>query len=357
MAPTTPTVGRPRGVDLAVALGLAALGSLTLPVVDRSSATDVAVDPFAVALVLVAAAALVVRRSHPVPVLAVSGAATATYLAIGYPYGFIMFCLAVAVYSIARHRPFRRALAGSATVLAASLVHLFTNDLALDGFAGVLPASAWVAIPFTIGAARRQVADARDRERAEADRRLVDAERLRVAHEVHDVVGHGLAAIQMQADIALHVRHSRPDQADTALAEISRARHRSSCPSIRVYVARLCKRIGDGIVGRVEAASSALAAQVGLQSGWVRLAANALGAEQCGAPRFRGPGPRATGSRAQRDRPAPGRGAADAEARRGRPRRRLRVRRRAGRGRRPALVHLGDDPVQLINRQTGDDLA
>ena len=82
---------------------------------------------------------------------------------------------------------------------------------------------AWVAIPFTLGAARRLVVEAGARERAEADRRLVDAERLRLATEVHDVVGHGLAAIQMQADIALHVRDRRPEQADLALEAISRA--------------------------------------------------------------------------------------------------------------------------------------
>jgi signal transduction histidine kinase len=51
----------------------------------------------------------------------------------------------------------------------------------------------------------------------------VDAERLRLAQDVHDVVGHGLAAIQMQADIALHLRQSKPAQAQVALEAISRA--------------------------------------------------------------------------------------------------------------------------------------
>jgi signal transduction histidine kinase len=47
-------------------------------------------------------------------------------------------------------------------------------------------------------------------------------ERLRVAQEVHDVVGHGLAAIKMQADIALHLLPKKPDQAESALTAISR---------------------------------------------------------------------------------------------------------------------------------------
>jgi signal transduction histidine kinase len=220
--PSGPVRNR-RRLDAALVGGLAALGLLALPFQARWSPEAVPIDLTGLALVLVAAAALILRRTHPVPALMVAAAATAAYLAIGYPYGPIWFSFAVAVYSIARHRPLRRSLGWALLALAATLVHLFTNDLALDGFAGVLPASAWMAVPFTIGASRRLVAEARTRERAEADRRLVDAERLRLAQEVHDVVGHGLAAIQMQADIALHIRHSHPDQAAVALAAISSA--------------------------------------------------------------------------------------------------------------------------------------
>ena len=226
--PTHPgaSPGKPAGrwrTDVALAGGLAVLGLVTLPFLSAWTPEAVPANLTAALLVLTAAGVLVVRRSHPVPVLAVTAAATATYLAIGYPYGPIWFSFAVAVYSIARHRPLSRAVGWSLAALLASLVHLFTNDLALDGFAGVIPASAWVAIPFTIGASLRLVAEARVRERAEADRRLVEGERLRLAQEVHDVIGHGLAAIQMQADIALHVRHTRPRQADEALAAISAA--------------------------------------------------------------------------------------------------------------------------------------
>ena len=147
---------------------------------------------------------------------------TSGYLLLGFPYGSIMFCLAVAVYSVARRRP----------PVQASLwrwlprrpvgapVHQRRRPARR---AGLLPGSAWVAIPFTIGVARRLVAEAGTRERAESERRLVDAERLRLAQEVHDVVGHGLAAIQMQADIALHLRRPTPEQAHVALEAISRA--------------------------------------------------------------------------------------------------------------------------------------
>ncbi len=214
---------RPTRADLVLAGVLTLLGLVTLSSIDELSGVDARVDELAVLLVVVAGVATAVRRVRPVPVLAVVAATTAAYLAIGYPYGPIMFCLALAVYAVGRQVPLVPAAAWSAGALAVVLVHLLTNDAALDGLAGLAPATAWVAIPLTIGAARRLVVAAGTRERAAADRRLVDAERLRLAQEVHDVVGHGLAAIQMQADIALHLSDRRPDQAVVALQAISRA--------------------------------------------------------------------------------------------------------------------------------------
>nr|PZN00361.1 MAG: hypothetical protein DIU77_03830 [Thermocrispum agreste] len=64
--------------------------------------------------------------------------------------------------------------------------------------------------------------EARDREQAQAVRERVAGERLRIAQEVHDVVGHGLAAIKMQADVALHLLDRDPDQAQRSLQAISR---------------------------------------------------------------------------------------------------------------------------------------
>jgi signal transduction histidine kinase len=54
-------------------------------------------------------------------------------------------------------------------------------------------------------------------------RRRAYEERLRIAQEVHDVVGHGLAVINLQAAVALHVVGRRPEQAEVALAAIKRS--------------------------------------------------------------------------------------------------------------------------------------
>jgi signal transduction histidine kinase len=219
------TSGNRRAVlaEVGLALGLLVAGLVTLPFVAAIRADDVRPDLLAVTLIAVAAAATVARRRWPVPTLVVATTATSAYLVIGYPYGPVLATVAVSVYSVARRLPLVPAAVLGAGALAVLSVHLFTNPVALDGAAGLIPAAAWVAIPFTVGVARRTVMEAVARERAESERRLVDAERLRLAQEVHDVVGHGLAAIRMQADIALHLRATRPGQAHVALEAISRA--------------------------------------------------------------------------------------------------------------------------------------
>ncbi len=204
------------GVLVLLALGCA-------PFVDGVNRVDRELDVLGVALIVAVAATPVLCRRWPVATLALVAAGTAGYLALAFPYGPVMFALALAVYAVARRgRLLPGALAALGTFALLS-AHLLTNPAALSGAGGLLPSLAWVAIPFTIGLARRLVAEAAGRERAESDRRLLDAERLRLAQEVHDVVGHGLAAIQMQADIALHLRRTRPEQAGEALEAISRA--------------------------------------------------------------------------------------------------------------------------------------
>lgn len=208
-------------VGLSVALLLACL--VTLPFIGGVRDGDVAPDRLAVALIVAATGAVAFRRRRPLAAMLVAAGSTSAYLVLSYPYGPVMATVAVGVYSAASRLPLRTAGPAGGAVLLIMAAHIVTNDAALDGFAALVPVAAWVAIPFTIGVARRMVQEAVARERAETDRRLVDAERLRLAQEVHDVVGHGLAAIQMQADIALHMRQTNPGQAHVALEAISRA--------------------------------------------------------------------------------------------------------------------------------------
>nr|WP_020578478.1 histidine kinase [Actinopolymorpha alba] len=173
-------------------------------------------------LVAAAALALAVRRRWPLMTLALTATFASAYLIVGYVYGPILVVLLVAVYTVARWRPLTTALPAALIVLAGLLSHLFTNSAALPGLLGIVPGSAWVVVPFAVGTTVRLAKDSAARARAEVVRQGIAGERLRMAQEVHDIVGHGLAAIKMQADVALHLLPKRPEQAEAALNAISR---------------------------------------------------------------------------------------------------------------------------------------
>jgi signal transduction histidine kinase len=102
----------------------------------------------------------------------------------------------------------------AAPAAAGALLVLMACGLAASdfGLASLGPVTTWVAAPTAIGVTVRVAREQAAQSRRDDARRQADAERLRVAQEVHDVVGHGLAAITMQADIALHLlAKERPD--------------------------------------------------------------------------------------------------------------------------------------------------
>ncbi|WP_129666265.1 sensor histidine kinase [Phytoactinopolyspora endophytica] len=209
--------------DVALALALVTVG---IAVTSTSDGWDVdfdrPIDGAGYALIVAAGVPLIVRRRWPEFVLVAVAGALSSYLIVGYPYGPVFFPFFMAVYTLARHRPPARAALVTAAVVPLLLIHLFTNSAAIPGFGGVIPASAWVIVPFALGVTVRLTREAAARERADTLRQHLDDERLRVAQEVHDVVGHGLAAIKMQSDVALHLLSKKPEHAETALRTISR---------------------------------------------------------------------------------------------------------------------------------------
>ena len=61
------------------------------------------------------------------------------------------------------------------------------------------------------------------RARAEQQRRQASEERLRIARELHDVLGHHLSLINVQAGVGLHLMDDRPEQARASLLAIKQA--------------------------------------------------------------------------------------------------------------------------------------
>ncbi|MFI5927469.1 sensor histidine kinase [Micromonospora sp. NPDC051543] len=232
--------GRHAVSDAVLALVLLVFGQLATGLAGDNQPGSMPVDALCRTLIVLAALALLLRRRAPVATLVVVTLATSTYLVLGYPYGPILLAFLLAVYTVAVGMPVRPAALASGGAFVVLLAHVFTSRGPAPGWTGVLPASAWVVVPFAVGvvvrvsreaAARTRAEEAR--ERAEQGRRQADEERLRIAQEVHDVVGHGLAAISMQADIALHLLPKRPEQAEIALTAISRT-SREALDELRV---------------------------------------------------------------------------------------------------------------------------
>jgi len=212
---------RPLLADSAPAAVLTIAGIGGTAFAGSSAHAQTPTDVLGFILFVVPSLALALRRRHPSAVLAAVAACTSAYLVLGYAYGPILITFMIAVYSASRHTPWERALPLASGALLVTLLHLIVPGTAL-GLLGVVPVAAWVIVPFSLGFTLRSRHETAARARAEAIRQSADAERFRVAQEVHDIVGHGLAAIRMQADIALHVLAKKPDQAQVALEAISR---------------------------------------------------------------------------------------------------------------------------------------
>jgi signal transduction histidine kinase len=184
-------------------------------------------DPLAYALMAVAAAVLLGRRRWPLGVLAVTVGASVVYLALEYPYGPILVAMSVAMYSVAVSLPVGPSLVACGMTLLAVVTPdllLVVDSPRLTEAALLLAVLSGLLLPaWAIGTVVRLGQEAERRARQDETERRADQERLRIAQEVHDVVGHGLAVINLQAGVALHVVGRRPEQAEVALAAIKRS--------------------------------------------------------------------------------------------------------------------------------------
>jgi len=173
--------------------------------------------------------------------LAVSAVAFATYMGIGYSFGPVIVALALVTIVAAASTPLSRAVAVFVPIGAVVITGLavrFARDPGESGWVALLAGIAWVGAPWAVGAFIRQRTEGRTRSRREEAARAIDEERLRIAAEVHDVAGHGLAVIAMQAGVALHVLERKPEQARIALEEI-RAASTEALDGLRATLAQL----------------------------------------------------------------------------------------------------------------------
>ncbi|MCK9902568.1 hypothetical protein CC117_25965 [Parafrankia colletiae] len=219
---------RPYFVDCLVVVATFGVG-ICATLADPSADADALAAP-SVVLGMLAALALIARRRWPLPVLA----AAIALLAVGWGAGLANpvhpLAMGVAVYTIALRR--RGAIVWCCAVLAclASTLASLANS---PSFGDIAPVWTWLGLAtltgYSVRGRRDYIAAVEDRAlraeqgREQEARRQVAEERLRIARELHDVVGHHVALIKVQSAVAAHILRADPDRAEESLGHVREA--------------------------------------------------------------------------------------------------------------------------------------
>jgi signal transduction histidine kinase len=231
-----------RIVDVLIAVGLLAVGWLT-------SGEATTSDPFyrytprdsLFALLLgLATLPYAWRRRWPSAAFLTSMASTTVLWLLGYNAGALPLLLMFGGYFVAVARPPREVVLCSAAAVGCFGLLWWGGGApygAFEAFVSVLA----VGITLGLGRAGRlrvDLANARAEAAEEAARRRSSEERLRIARELHDIIGHSLGTIAVQAGVGRHLMETEPEKAADALDNIAKI-SRSSLDEVRSVVAVL----------------------------------------------------------------------------------------------------------------------
>ncbi len=206
---------RPNDVGMAVGLAAFAVGALALGVDTRG-----ALPAQAYLAAGAAGLATMAWRNSAIAILVLVAAARLFVTWETSDDVALLPTLAVALYVVARHgERWPRVVIASIVGLVVATVPAPLGD---DGFLGeLLGGMAQNLLPVAVADAMRTRADrVRDLIDAEAEAR-VQAERLRIARDLHDVVAHGLSTIAIQSGVAARLIDRDPAQAKGALEAIN----------------------------------------------------------------------------------------------------------------------------------------
>jgi signal transduction histidine kinase len=216
-----------RGPDLDVVLAFAAFAALLIDPVVSHQVKEL--TPVAAGLALVTALPLAVRRRYPLGVLAVVVPLLLVCLPVFHPDHAAAGIVMLLVFTVGLNGHRVRSL-----VVGALMAPLVTAGVLITSTAGDEPPKTVAYVALVLGAlaagdavrARQElaavVAEEAERERAALVQHRFDEQRLRFAHELHDIVGHALVAINVRASAAAHLaRRQEAGSPVTALDEIA----------------------------------------------------------------------------------------------------------------------------------------
>jgi signal transduction histidine kinase len=218
-----------RGPDFDVVLAFIAFAALLIDPLVSHQVKEL--TPLAGGLAVVTAVPLVLRRRYPLGVLITVVPLLLACLAVFHPHLAAAGIVMVVVFTVGLHGHRARALVvGSlmAPVVAAGVLitsHRLGSDSVTEGVAYLALVLGALAAGDAVRARQelvRVLAQEEERERAALAQHRFDEQRLRYAHELHDVVGHALVAINVRASAAAHLaRRKQPVSPVTALDEIA----------------------------------------------------------------------------------------------------------------------------------------
>jgi len=184
-------------------------------------------------LLAVPSIALIWRNSRPVEVLGLAVLGAVAWAALGQIDGAALVPVIVGVYWVAMTRA--RVIAIAAGLAGAVAIFVTEGVRGPFGWFGGPNATMWPellaagAVGAYVAARRQWLAAEADRAaraeqaREEETRRRVDAERMRIARELHDVVAHSMAMINVQATAAGMQLAADPASAAAAIQAIRQA--------------------------------------------------------------------------------------------------------------------------------------
>lgn len=194
------------------------------------------VHPATAAVAAVACGVLLLRRTRPRTVLAVTVGCGIAYATLGYDLNPVLLSPVVgAICTLALDTDRRTAWLGTG----AAAVVLVGSNMALAPGSWLEPQKlsvlAWTGMAAAGAdamrsrrayiAAIRERAERAERTREEEAHRRVAEDRIRIARELHDVVAHHIALINAQAGVAVHLADEIPPQVRAALEHIRDSSH------------------------------------------------------------------------------------------------------------------------------------
>jgi signal transduction histidine kinase len=211
------------GYAVAMAVGVAVF----------TSSSDGLADPWpAYAFALGFGLVLLIRRRHPVLVMLLTSLGICVYYALQYPPIGLALPIAAALFSAAEAGHIRVGIIVSAVLVTLSLYFQIVSGQEVGQLLGyeLPPVIALMGASLALGdgvRSRRLLKESqRDRERQarlELERQSAEQrneERLRLARDLHDALGHSVAMISLQSAVAAEALPARVPEAQRAVGEI-----------------------------------------------------------------------------------------------------------------------------------------